>query len=268
MQDRGLDFEAVAERLRLERMCLIAPNETCHIAVPYAIEHPERVDGLVLWNPGWNQSEHGTLLPDEELARRSWELMIRTRAENFGVGDIELEARRMRESVTPEDYLAKLRALLKCNLRPVLPSVNVPTLILGTRNSPVAPNSEGNWRTVAGLIPDARLVLFDDGRIIGGLTTTEGEPPAAVAMIDFFDGLTSSDGHIATPPIGGTEGFLSHREIEVLRLLAAGRSNQQIADELVISVNTVIRHVANIFDKTGAANRAQAAVYAKDHGIA
>jgi DNA-binding NarL/FixJ family response regulator len=60
---------------------------------------------------------------------------------------------------------------------------------------------------------------------------------------------------------------LSVRELEVLRLLAAGRSNQQIADELVISLNTVRRHVSNVFDKTGAANRAQAAVYARDHGI-
>jgi DNA-binding NarL/FixJ family response regulator len=56
--------------------------------------------------------------------------------------------------------------------------------------------------------------------------------------------------------------------MEVLRLLAAGRSNQQIADELVISLNTVRRHVSNVFDKTGAANRAQATAYAKDHGIA
>ena len=61
---------------------------------------------------------------------------------------------------------------------------------------------------------------------------------------------------------------LSSREIEVLRLVAAGRSNQQIADELVISVNTVNRHLSNIFDKIGVANRAQATAYAKDHGLA
>jgi DNA-binding NarL/FixJ family response regulator len=53
-----------------------------------------------------------------------------------------------------------------------------------------------------------------------------------------------------------------------LRLIARGLSNQQIADELVISVNTVRRHVSNVFDKTGVANRAQATAYAKDHGIA
>jgi DNA-binding NarL/FixJ family response regulator len=62
--------------------------------------------------------------------------------------------------------------------------------------------------------------------------------------------------------------FLIERELEVLRLIAAGKSNQQIADELVISLNTVRRHVSNIFDKTGVANRAQAAMYARDHGIA
>lgn len=47
---------------------------------------------------------------------------------------------------------------------------------------------------------------------------------------------------------------LTAREIEVLRQLAAGRTNQQIADELVIAVNTVTTHVANILGKTGSAN--------------
>ena len=61
---------------------------------------------------------------------------------------------------------------------------------------------------------------------------------------------------------------LSGREIEVLRLVAGGKSNQQIADELVISVHTVGRHVSNIFGKIDVANRAQATAYAKDQGIA
>jgi DNA-binding CsgD family transcriptional regulator len=60
---------------------------------------------------------------------------------------------------------------------------------------------------------------------------------------------------------------LSGREVEVLRLIAAGRSNPQIAEELVISLNTVQRHVSNILAKTGAANRTEAAVYARDRGI-
>ncbi|MBK9343600.1 MAG: AAA family ATPase [Dehalococcoidia bacterium] len=52
---------------------------------------------------------------------------------------------------------------------------------------------------------------------------------------------------------------LTAREIEVLGLVARGMTNQQIADELVISLHTAIRHVANILGKTGAANRTEAA---------
>ena len=53
----------------------------------------------------------------------------------------------------------------------------------------------------------------------------------------------------------------------MLHLVAQGRSNQQIADELVISLNTARKHVANILDKTGTANRTEAAAYARDHGL-
>jgi DNA-binding CsgD family transcriptional regulator/pimeloyl-ACP methyl ester carboxylesterase len=267
MQDRHLDFQAVVERLHLHRFCLIAPTETCHIAVPYAIEHPERVDGLVLWMPGWNQSERGTLLPYEELARRSWELCVRTIAMGSAVGDVELEARRIRESITPEDFITGVNAVLKLSLRPVLPSVNVPTLVLGIRNTPIHPTTEDNWRAVAGLIPNSRLVLFDDGRSIGGLTTSSGDPPAATAMIDFFEGLTSDEAD-AKAPNQALNGPLSTREVEVLRLVAAGQSNHQIASELVISLSTVLHHITNILTKTGCRNRTEAAVYARDRGIA
>jgi len=58
---------------------------------------------------------------------------------------------------------------------------------------------------------------------------------------------------------------LSDREVGVLRLIAAGRSNQEIADDLVISLNTVRRHVSNIFVKANLRNRAEAAVYAQRH---
>ena len=61
---------------------------------------------------------------------------------------------------------------------------------------------------------------------------------------------------------------LSEREVEVLRLIAAGKSNQEIADALVISLNTVLHHVSHILDKTGAANRTEAAAYAARRGLA
>ena len=47
-----------------------------------------------------------------------------------------------------------------------------------------------------------------------------------------------------------------------MRLIARGLTNQQIAEELTISLNTVLHHVTNIFGKTGAANRTEASGYA------
>ena len=61
---------------------------------------------------------------------------------------------------------------------------------------------------------------------------------------------------------------LTAREVEVLRLIAAGRSNGEIAAELVVSAATVKTHVNHIFQKTGARDRAQAVRYAYEHGLA
>jgi class 3 adenylate cyclase/DNA-binding CsgD family transcriptional regulator/tetratricopeptide (TPR) repeat protein len=67
--------------------------------------------------------------------------------------------------------------------------------------------------------------------------------------------------------IGYPDG-LSDREVEVLRMVTAGKTNQQIADELVLSVKTVARHLSNIFDKTHVDNRSAATAYAFKHGLA
>jgi NarL family two-component system response regulator LiaR len=61
---------------------------------------------------------------------------------------------------------------------------------------------------------------------------------------------------------------LTNRELEVLRLVARGLSNQQIADELVISEATVRSHVSNILGKLQLASRTQAALYALREGLA
>ncbi len=60
---------------------------------------------------------------------------------------------------------------------------------------------------------------------------------------------------------------LSGREVEVLRLIAAGKSNRAIALQLAISEKTVARHVSNIFTKLGVASRAAATAYAYEHGL-
>jgi NarL family two-component system response regulator LiaR len=61
---------------------------------------------------------------------------------------------------------------------------------------------------------------------------------------------------------------LSERELEVLRLLAQGKSNREIADQLVITELTVRTHVSNILGKLHLANRTQAALYALKEGLA
>jgi NarL family two-component system response regulator LiaR len=63
------------------------------------------------------------------------------------------------------------------------------------------------------------------------------------------------------------EEALTPREMEILRYLARGFSNQEIADELEISITTVATHVRNILSKLHLANRTQAALYAIEQGI-
>ena len=96
----------------------------------------------------------------------------------------------------------------------------------------------------------ARPVPLDAGsgrdrpeRSEAGGATSAGEPPACLA------GLT-------------------RREAEVLRLIAAGRSNREIAAAFYLSPRTAERHVANIYLKLGAHSKAEAAAYALRHGLA
>jgi LuxR family transcriptional regulator, maltose regulon positive regulatory protein len=70
-----------------------------------------------------------------------------------------------------------------------------------------------------------------------------------------------------TAAAAGPAEALSARELEVLRLLAAGKSNQQIADELVVVRDTVKKHVGHILGKLGAANRTQAVARARALGL-
>jgi DNA-binding NarL/FixJ family response regulator len=65
---------------------------------------------------------------------------------------------------------------------------------------------------------------------------------------------------------GGSHGLTS-RELQVLRLVAAGRTNKAIAAELFLSERTVDRHVSNILDKLGVSSRAAATAFAYEHGL-
>ena len=67
---------------------------------------------------------------------------------------------------------------------------------------------------------------------------------------------------VAATPAHPLPGGLSAREVEVLRLVAAGRSNREIGEQLFISANTVANHMRAILQKTGSSNRAEATAFA------
>ena len=71
----------------------------------------------------------------------------------------------------------------------------------------------------------------------------------------------------ANLPDAGARHGLTSRELEVLRLVAQGHSNQQIADVLFISVPTVKSHLTNLLGKLGLPSRSAATAYAHTHGV-
>jgi ATP/maltotriose-dependent transcriptional regulator MalT len=83
-----------------------------------------------------------------------------------------------------------------------------------------------------------------------------GAGPDAARVAASIDGVSSA------LPAG-----LTPREVEVLRLVAAGRSNRQIAGELVISEHTVARHLQNMFTKLDVSSRAAATAFAFEHDL-
>ena len=89
---------------------------------------------------------------------------------------------------------------------------------------------------------------------------------AGDVSVDYLGRVVSGFDSDVPPALGLVEP-LSRRELEVLRLLAAGRPNQQIADELVVALNTVKRHVTHILEKLGAANRTEATARARQLGL-
>jgi LuxR family transcriptional regulator, maltose regulon positive regulatory protein len=80
-------------------------------------------------------------------------------------------------------------------------------------------------------------------------------------------GSTKAQAEQITPAVAGLIEPLTGRELEVLRLLAAGRRNREIAQELVVTLETVKKHTSHIFAKLGATNRTQAVAHARRLGL-
>ncbi len=150
--------------------------------------------------------------------------------------------------------LFKARAIL--DISSSLGQVRTPTLVLHGRQDAVVPLEEG--RFLATGIPNAEFVELDSRNHV----LLEHEPAwqrFREAVLGFLEtGEPARDSAFAA---------LSARERQVLALMADGLSNGDIAERLNISEKTVRNHASNLFDKLGVWSRAQAIVFARDHGF-
>ena len=132
--------------------------------------------------------------------------------------------------------------------------------------------ADAGWRSLQARYEGART------RVLVGMARSRlGDDDTAQLELDgaraVFVGLGATpdvellDRMTAAPRRDPNPGGLSPRELEVLRLVATGRTNHAIAVELVLSEKTVARHVSNIFAKLDLRSRSAATAYAYEHGL-
>jgi DNA-binding CsgD family transcriptional regulator/pimeloyl-ACP methyl ester carboxylesterase len=261
LNDLMLDLEAVVERLSLKRFVLMGRVMTSHVAVRYAVENPERVDALILWNTPLEDLGRVSL-SHEQVMRSHWDFFALTMSRMaYPADDSSWATDAILQSVERHDFLALTYAAVSAPpLVEVLEQLHVPTLVLGLQVARSSQKGDSGGR-LAAAIRDSQFVTFKPGR---DAFACGGE--ALVQPIETFVrqlGLSAKQAVSSLTPSSS----LSTREIEVLRLVTAGKTNQQVAVELVISPSTAAKHVSSILAKTGASNRAEAASFAHRAGL-
>ena len=113
-------------------------------------------------------------------------------------------------------------------------------------------------------IARTRTLVGEACRALGDEETAELEIEAARAI---FERLGAKPDIARLTSAGADAHGLSRRELEVLRLVASGKSNREIAAALVISEHTVARHLQNVFAKLGVSSRAAATAFAFEHNL-
>jgi DNA-binding CsgD family transcriptional regulator/pimeloyl-ACP methyl ester carboxylesterase len=270
------DLEAVIGRAGLAEVSLLGQYNSCPHAIAYAARHPEKVKRMVLFAGsarGWNAMSARQTQALLSLIEQDWDMFADTAAHQW-MGWSAGEAGRaiaegIRGAVTPQTARATMQAASAADVTELLPRVAAPTLVLHPRDMTQIPVEVA--RSLAMDLPRGRLVLLE-----GAQPVLFGEDPGEVVtlLMDFIcDGIAPAG---VAPPAAGAAGSraglasngLSQRELEVLRLVAAGESNAQIARRLGLSTHTVERHVANLYRKIGARGRADATAYALRSGLA
>lgn len=270
------DLEAVVDRAGLAEVSLLGQYNSCPHAIAYAARRPERVKRMVLFAGsarGWNAMSAKQTQALLSLIEQDWDLFADTAAHQW-MGWSAGEAGRafaegIRGAVTPQIARATMQAASAVDVTEQLPRVAAPTLVLHPRDMTQIPIDVA--RSLAMDLPRGRLVVLEGAQPV---LFTEDSGEVVSMLVDFFcDGIEPAAAPAAVPgPAGGhaiaPPNGLSRREVEVLRLVAAGESNSQIARRLGLSTHTVERHIANLYRKIGARGRADATAYALRNGLA
>jgi len=261
------DLETVVDAAGLDRFALLGISQGGAIALAYAVRHPERVTHLILigaYARGRLKRDPSAVTRDEaemmlSLIRVGWgqanPAFRRVFSELLVPGgtseQLEWFDELARTSTSPAMAERLERSWYQIDVTDVLSQVAVPTLVVHAREDATVPFAEG--RLLATRIPGARFLPLDSKNHI----ILADEPAWPV----FLAGARGFLGSELTP---GSDDLseLSAREVEVLELVAAGLSNEEIADHLYLSVRTVERHLSNVYAKlriSGKAARAAAA---------
>jgi DNA-binding CsgD family transcriptional regulator/pimeloyl-ACP methyl ester carboxylesterase len=267
LADDMQDMEAVVETIAQQRFDIVA---TSHVAsaLAFSAAHPERVRRLVLCEPTMSllTERYEAMLRLIETGREAWIQALTGLA--FPSGGDEASIQSVAHFLRTAASLDVLLGLLRDHpnqIQPFLSSVLAPTLVLHRRGDAVS-SLEVHGKEFARRIPGARLIPLDGDQHIPWFGDWQS---VASHILEFLLEADASDGTNGPEALaGGYATGLTARELEVLRLVARGRSNPQIADELVISVYTVNRHVSSILHKAELQNRAEAVAYAIRHGLA
>jgi DNA-binding CsgD family transcriptional regulator len=251
--DFDRDLEAVLERTQPDKFILGAYGGFGHVAMRYAAAHPERVHALVLFCSSVSFSAW-PLSALWKVAEENWDLFLEM---ELGRQPDPLIRQRLldyfHESDRQQDYLDRIRAFATSEIGHLLPSFETPTLVLHSLDQRWLSADEATRLSAS--IADSRVV-FCTGEL-------EPTPVECTRAIDaFLAGLpvpiaqTSASG--GRPAIAS----LSPRQLEVLQLIAGGKTTREIAQALVLSERTVQRHVADLYAKLDVRNRAEATAHA------
>ncbi|QBI20075.1 alpha/beta fold hydrolase [Egibacter rhizosphaerae] len=229
-------------------------------AALFAARFPDRVRRLVFYSGfarGTAMMPRESLEALQQLIRTDWSMasqLLATRLlPNASSRDLRWFSRFQRVAAEPEMAALLLAHTWEMDVRDVLPDIRCPVLVAHDREDQTIPATASE--EIAVLVPGAEFHLFE-GNEHDPFIRDAGS--VVEAILAFVEGRPIPSG--AAPRPDGA--VLTPREQEVLRQLAAGATNQQIASALRIRTKTVERHVTNLYRKLGAGGRADATRHA------